>query len=154
MISALHFMGKIYPKSLAILEKLKTDYPGRIVTYGKMPYDFAKGSMRRADILLNLANDNTNQIPSKIFEYISCRKPILNIYRNADDIGTKYLRDYPLAFNFDVNHIDSEIGRMNLWLSTISSKSVTIEELREIYHEALSEKVTGDFYTLCKPYLV
>lgn len=151
--SIFHIMGKIYPKSLSILEELQEEYPEKLIIYGRQSYDYAKGSMLRADILVNLANDNSNQIPSKIFEYIACRKPIINIYRNPDDIGAKYLQKYPLAFNFNANKMVDMINELSEWLLFISSKTVSFEELRNIYKDILTETVTNKFYNLVKPYL-
>ena len=110
--------------------------------------------MQRADILINLANNNSNQIPSKIFEYIACRKPILNIYKCPSDVGTEYLRKYPLAFNFDVNNMDNEIERLKEWLTSVKDKSISYNELSLIYHDVLTETVTGNYYDLVKPYLI
>lgn len=151
--SIFHIMGKIYPKSLATLNQVKDEYPDKLVIYGRQPYDYAKGSMQRADILINLANDNSNQIPSKIFEYIACRKPIINIYRNPDDIGAKYLQKYPLAFNFNVNDMDGMMKEMSKWLSSIQSKSVSLSELKEIYKDILTETVTTNYFNLVKSYI-
>lgn len=151
--SIFHIMGKIYPKSLNILEELQEEYPEKLIIYGRQPYDYAKGSMQRADVLVNLANDNSNQIPSKIFEYIACRKPIINIYRNPDDIGAKYLQKYPLAFNFNVNEMEGMIKELSKWLLSVSSMTVSFEELKEIYKDILTETVTNNYYNLVKPYL-
>lgn len=151
--SVFHIMGKIYPKSLNILEELKEQYPEKLIIYGRQSYDYAKGSMQRADVLVNLANDNSNQIPSKIFEYIACRKPIINIYRNSDDIGAKYLQKYPLAFNFNVNEMEGMIKELTRWLSSVSSMTVSFEELTDIYKDILTETVTNKYYNLVNPYL-
>ncbi|MCM1139497.1 MAG: hypothetical protein NC453_13080 [Muribaculum sp.] len=151
--SAIHFMGKIYPKSLKLLEQLANDRPNQIFIYGRKSYDFAKASMQKADILINLANDNSNQIPSKIFEYIACRKPILNIYKLSNDVGTEYLKKYPLAFNFNVNDMDNELVRLNQWLETVKVKSVSYDELRDIYKDILTDTVTADFYKHMEKYL-
>lgn len=151
--SAIHFMGKIYPKSKKVLDQLAQDYPNKIFFHGRKPYDYAKASMKNADILINLANDNTNQIPSKIFEYIACRRPILNIYRLQNDVGTTYLRKYPLAFNFNVDDMDNEIVRMKDWLTTIHGKIVTLEELESVYCDKLSKAVKTRFLELISPLL-
>lgn len=148
-----HIMGKIYPKSLNLLEELQEEYPERLIIYGRQSYDYAKGSMQRADILVNLANDNSNQIPSKIFEYIACRKPIINIYRNPDDIGAKYLQKYPLAFNFNVNQMENMINELSKWLLSISAKRVSLDELKDIYNDILTETVTNNYYNIVKPFL-
>lgn len=148
-----HFMGKIYPKSLAVLDGLAKEFPDRIHIYGRKSYEYAKGSMQRGDILLNLANDNSNQIPSKIFEYIATCKPIINVYRQSNDIGAMYLEKYPLAFNFNVNDFDQNIKEFNSWFSKISDKSVSLEELRNIYSLSLTETVARNYYNMVIPYL-
>lgn len=151
--SIFHLMGKIYPTSLAVLEELSRDYNGRILMLGRRSYDYAKGSMQKADILINLANDNANQIPSKIFEYIACCKPILNIYKCADDVGTKYLKQYPLAFNFNVQDMDNELIRLSVWLKSISRQAVSFERIESIYKDILTPTVINNFYNLIKPIL-
>lgn len=70
-----------------------------------------------------------------------------------DDVGTKYLRKYPLAFNFDVNHIDNELVRLDEWLKNIGKQSVTTDQLTDIYKEMLTPTITKKFYELAVPYL-
>ena len=62
---------------------------------------------QEADILVNIGNAIDNQMPSKIFEYISTGKPILNFYKVPNCPTLKYLKNYPLALNLyepDVLH--------------------------------------------------
>ena len=54
---------------------------------------------QEADILVNIGNAIDNQMPSKIFEYISTGKPILNFYKVPNCPTLKYLNNYPLALN-------------------------------------------------------
>ena len=147
----LHFMGKIYPKSADSLVKTAEKMPGQIKTYGRMPYSFAKGSMQKADILLNLANDNSNQIPSKIFEYMACCKPILNIYKKADDVGTSYLMKYPLAFNYNAaDGFEEQTERLIQWAKSCGERSITISELDAIFHNITTPVVTEKFCDLAE----
>ena len=139
-----HFIGKISPKSMSILEKLQQKMPEQVLIYGRKPYDYAKGSMQRADILLNLANNNANQIPSKIFEYMMCLKPILNIYGVQDDIGTEYLKKYPLAFSvYKEDDISTE--RILSWVRQVQKEIVSKEEIEEKYKTILSASVCEKF---------
>lgn len=52
-----------------------------------------------ANILVNLGNRCTNQTPSKIFDYISAGKPIVNIHPLINDTAKRYLDLYPLTLN-------------------------------------------------------
>ncbi len=144
-----HFLGKIYPKSLNLFKELKYKMPEQIEIYGRQSYPYAKGSMQKADILLNLANDNANQIPSKIFEYMMTLKPILNIYRVNNDVGTKFLNKYPLAFNFDCNKgFQRQIGLLKKWIKETNIHSISIEELNDIYHDITTNVVCDKFIKL------
>ena len=148
-----HIMGKIYPKSRSMLETVKSEMPDQVVIYGRQSYNFAKASMLSADVLINLANDNANQIPSKIFEYMACLKPVLNIYRRSDDVGTEYLRKYPLAFNLDVNNIQAKMSSLAEWSDTLDERSTSFEELKQIFKDVLSDSVTAKFYTIIESLL-
>ena len=50
-------------------------------------------------MLVNIGNAVDNQMPSKIFEYISTGKPVVNIYKSPECPTLKYLERYPLALN-------------------------------------------------------
>ncbi len=145
-----HFLGKIYPRSLAQLKALQAKMPDQVIIYGRMPYSFALSSMQKADILLNLANDNANQIPSKIFQYMMCQKPILNIYRMDGDVGTEYLKRYPLAFNYDVKlGCFSQMPQLKQWLVDVKTNSTSLDELEGLFHDLTSQVVCNNFLDLC-----
>lgn len=64
-----------------------------------------------ADILVNIGNLTDNQMPSKIFEYISTGKPIINIYKMKNCPTLKYLRKYPLSLNIFENDLLNDISK-------------------------------------------
>ena len=66
---------------------------------GALPLEQAQEEIINADILVNIGNIMTNQVPSKIFEYISACKPIINICVNKDCPSIPYLEKYPLALS-------------------------------------------------------
>jgi hypothetical protein len=149
-----HFMGKIYPKSMVKLENFAGRHPDRVKNYGRKPYSFAKGSMQRADVLVNLANDNSNQIPSKIFEYMLELKPILNIYRLEDDVGTAYLKRYPLAFNYQSSAPSQEQNvALREWLLTIGERQMTMAGLESLFEEVTTKSVADRFCCLVEEVL-
>lgn len=149
-----HFMGKIYPGAMAKLNNFRSRHPEKIEIYGRMPYPFAKGSMQRADVLINLANDCSNQIPSKIFEYMLALKPILNIYRKEDDVGTAYLKRYPLAFNYRSSQPSPEQdSALRKWLLTLGERKTTLAELETIYRDVTTKTVADRFCRLVEELL-
>ena len=91
-----------------------------------------------ADILINVGNTCVNQMPSKVFEYISSGKPILNIYFNDKELAMKYLRKYPCILNV---RSDENISSSQLDDFCKKSRLIPAEEIKKIYNDSLSENV-------------
>lgn len=62
-----------------------------------------------SDMVLSLENENSDMVPSKIFEYFSLNKKIVHFYKSQNDILLNYFKNYPNVLlinkndNFDVN---------------------------------------------------
>ena len=56
-----------------------------------------------SDFLLNIGNNNTLQEPSKLMDYISACKPIINITKVENDASTDLLRLYNQSLTILVN---------------------------------------------------
>ena len=91
-----------------------------------------------ADIVLNVGNKNSNQIPSKIFEYISYGKPIINFYDNENDTSLKILKEYPSVFNIK-NGTDYSVNDVENFCE--NSTEISEEKLEKIYENFLSKNV-------------
>lgn len=59
-----------------------------------IPHDEVCFYLQEADVLLNIGNSIENMIPSKIFEYMSYKKPIISTTKLTNDICNKYLKEY------------------------------------------------------------
>lgn len=73
---------------------------------GAVPKEKAYEYLKNADVLVNIGNLIENQMPSKIFEYISTGKPVLNIAQIENCPTIPYFKLYKNAFNvfaFDAN---------------------------------------------------
>ena len=55
--------------------------------------------MNDCDVLINVGNESPNQTPSKVFDYISTMKCIINFYSINDDTSKWYLSNYPYVLN-------------------------------------------------------
>lgn len=72
------------------------DLIGRSIhLHGPVPREHAVAAMRSADVLVNIGNDTRYQLPSKIVEYATTGKPILNLARYPDDSSARFLAGYP-----------------------------------------------------------
>src|SRR5690606_6021948 len=60
----------------AILDAAKA-LPGQVRLLGFLPHRATLALQRRADVLVNLANDDPVQVPGKFYEYLGAARPIL-----------------------------------------------------------------------------
>ena len=97
---------------------------------------------QQADILVNIDNTNPIWIPSKIFEYISTGKPIVNFYYNEESEVIKYLSNYKLHINIYLNgDIYKETKKLAEFLNSMKGKSIPYSEIKELYIENTPEYV-------------
>ena len=104
---------------------------------------------READILVNIGNAVYNQMPSKIFEYISTGKPIVNIYRSPECPTLRYLEKYPLALNIPETDVETNLAesaeRVRNFCLEKKGQRVPAEEIARLYrgntYETLAEKL-------------
>ena len=70
-----------------------------ILTHGPVPREKVASIMSAADVLVNIGNDTAHQLPSKLVEYVSAARPILNIGRGDDDTARAFLAGHPSALH-------------------------------------------------------
>ncbi len=75
----------------------------RLVQQGKMkslppqPPETAFSAIHAADVLVNIGNNQANMLPSKLYDYISTGRPIVNICRLENCPSLPRLRRYPFV---------------------------------------------------------
>lgn len=82
-----------------IIESFNSENNMTVTYYGIVDKEKIDKMIIEADVLLNITNDYSAIIPSKIFELFTTGKPILNIINNKDDGSLKYFQRYPLSIN-------------------------------------------------------
>jgi hypothetical protein len=71
----------------------------KILLHGHVSREEAIRAMYSADILVNIGNSNLYQEPSKVIEYASIGKQIINIMTIHNDSSALVLEKYPAAMN-------------------------------------------------------
>lgn len=89
------FVGNIDCKEC--FGKLQEKMGDRLKFVGFMKHDELAGKFASADVLLNIGNLISTMVPSKIFEYMSYKKPIISTYSIKNEPSKKYLEKYPMA---------------------------------------------------------
>ena len=113
----------------------------------------AQEKMLEADVLINIGNQTSYQLPSKLIEYASLDKPILNISSIENDSSKKFLDNYPLSKTINLNHSDK--AKLMLGLENFLNKfetdntkynhnwldSYRIENITERYESFFTDKL-------------
>ena len=113
---------------------------------GKLTHEECLKTISKSNILINLGNTITNQMPSKVFEYISFGKPIINFYFTEEDMCLKVFKKYPLVFNFNLNnYTEKDIAELKSFIEENKNKQLSFEEatknLVEYRVESIAQKV-------------
>lgn len=87
-----------------MLVEYKRNLGERLCLHGKVSSDYANCLIEDADFLVNIGNTVRNQVPSKLIDYISFGKPIINLYKVQNCKTLEYTTKYGLAINIEENY--------------------------------------------------
>jgi glycosyltransferase involved in cell wall biosynthesis len=94
----LHFFGNINDcsESFAPFAKLLGE---KIFLHGVVSRDVVFRAMREGTVLVNIGNNTSYQLPSKVLEYISFGKPIVNLVKIENDSSVEFFSRYPASLS-------------------------------------------------------
>lgn len=123
-------------------EEIKSMLPSNVLYCGSLPQREMQAVLAGADILVNIGNTITNQLPSKLLDYMSLKKPILNIYKIDECPTLEILKDYPLSISVSENENVEMASRKieNFILSNIG-ESVDVETVKKYYRDYFPSSV-------------
>ena len=82
-----HFIGPGWAETAPVKED-------NLVFYPPCSYGAVRNMQRNADFLLNIGNAVANQLPSKVLEYVTTGKPVINVYKLHDCPAKALLADW------------------------------------------------------------
>lgn len=130
---------KLYGVTRKELERLFSisSLPNNVACFGLVSVEEAEKAMQNADILVNIGNIMMNQVPSKLFSYISTGKPILNICVNQDCPSKKYLEQYPyaLSINEEPTCSDCMIQEVSDFVTENAGRVCDLREIAVLYEK-------------------
>lgn len=116
----------------------------QIRMHGPVSSEEAEKARARADVMVNIDNTSITQVPSKLFEYISTGKPIINFYFAEESSVLEYLSRYPKALNINLNgDLDRAAEEMTLFLTTVDGSRIPFEAIEKAYEENTPAYVAG-----------
>lgn len=128
---SLHIVGNGCEK---IIDSYKGVLKKRLLHYGYVGKSEADRYVKLADILVNVDNSISNQMPSKVLDYIFQGKKIVNICKNKDSLSAKILSNYPNSINIyeGEKYIEDNVERIDKFVKQ-DAKQIIPEEVLKIY---------------------
>lgn len=118
-----------------------------VIWYDRVSLKESLTAMKSSDILINLGNRSTNQLPGKVSDYIGSCRPIVNIYPYENDTSREYLKNYPYKLNLKEN--DNLIEQQALLFSDFCKKNhnilIDFSEIHTKYEGYTSEYIAESF---------
>lgn len=145
---------KLFILGMGQEEKLKKyaegKLKGRLIRLGQLPETDCNKWLSKADVLVNIGNSVTNQIPSKLFTYINFGKPILNISKSRECPTIKYLQKYPLSITVfeDAQDIYATAEVVDKRIHDYVNKSIEHSEIVRSYKECTTNYVGEHFLNI------
>lgn len=90
------------------------------------------------DILLNVGNACTNQMPSKMLELLSTGRPILNFYYNKDS-QYEMIEKYPLGLNVGIDDANV-VEKVGDFCNKMKGKQISYDEVKSLYPECVIDE--------------
>jgi hypothetical protein len=112
-------------------------YPHNIIHHEAVSFGRAFATMEKADFLLNLSNTLDNMVPSKIFDYFSLGKPIVNVQKIENCPSRGYFDRYPLSCTFE--DFAPDCAALENFLLCSKGKTVDFETVKELFKDATVE---------------
>lgn len=94
----LHFLGNIHDCHDSF-GKYQTLLGTKIFLHGQVSREKAAQAMKEADVLVNIGNNTSYQLPSKVVEYASTGKAILNLVKLKNDSSISFFDTYPASMS-------------------------------------------------------
>lgn len=108
----------------------------KINVISSIPHEEAKVVLKNADILINIGNNISSMVPSKIFEYMSFGKPIISTFPIDDEPSIPYLKNYPLSLLLkeDWNQLDEDVLKVENFIKSCKGEKVDFNKLKRLMH--------------------
>lgn len=114
--------------------------------HGRLNRDDVEQTLLDSDVLVSFGNNISGIVPSKIFELIGYKKPILHIVKDENDSSIQYMRDYPNSYIlYENSGFDNAKDQVLSFLSRRES-FMTDDYITRTFYSATPEASTKIIY--------
>ena len=115
----------------------------KLEKYGRILHDDCLNAINDSDILVSLGNTITNQMQSKVLEYVGMGKPILHFYFTPEDLCFRVLNHYPLCLCINLNdYNENDIQKIKQFIFENKGKHLSYEEATKNLEEFKTSNIT------------
>ncbi|MHB8131224.1 MAG: glycosyltransferase [Mobilitalea sp.] len=147
----LHIIGENKEKWNTYL----SEEDSNIYFYGPKSKEISYNAELDSNILINLGNSVNNQLPSKLLEYISIGKPIVNLYKRGDCPTLEHMEKYPIGLNLMESRSEQEenIWKLLYFCKRYKNININYTYIRNKYFDCTVEYVSNEFLNVCNELL-
>lgn len=130
----LHFFGNLGDCKI-IFDQYSSSSIDWLFLHGNVTQEVIHSCILKASVLVNLGNKSGHQLPSKIYEYMSTKLPILNFVYSYSDLTIEILNQYNSSCTLlnSCNYIDIDVQKIVDFIKCPTP--VNKEYLRFIFNE-------------------
>lgn len=106
-----------------------------VIRHGQVSHEEALQAIADADILLNIGSKVECQIPCKIFEYLSMKKPIISTFSSENEPSLPYLKKYSSSFLVDERkELSENLSHLHDFLLCFRSDLITDTDIDKMFY--------------------
>jgi glycosyltransferase involved in cell wall biosynthesis len=119
---------------------------GRIVVHGMVSKNEMQSIMQQANILVNLGNSIYEQKPSKLYEYASTGKPIVNVHYQGIEYREFFDR-YKLSLNINqtAGNLHNDVINLQRFCVKNANNVLSRAEILESFEDSTPSYIAGIF---------
>ena len=142
----LHILGRLGDCS-AMIDEYGSCH-GNVIYHGIASPSIADDIMLQADILVHIGNASDAYMPSKILDYISSGKPILNLCKILSCPTLLLMARYPLGLTvYEYEELtENVISKVVKFCDDNTGKQIPFTTISKLYYDSTIEYVGQKFY--------
>lgn len=124
----------------------------RILNNGTVSTDLADQAMKNGRFLLLIGNSDITQLQSKVYEYISCGRPIILIFKDEQDPVIEILDRYPYACKLkeDYQLLEENKDRLLAFIDDNLNSYIKFDDVEKLYFDSTPQYVANTIMGIVK----